>query len=136
LKSNLTYPFLAALAGASLLMMACGQATPPPATRAAAPAPIAAPAATPTPAPVIRESIISNLTLESFTVPVGAKVTWVNRDVPPHTTTAGAPGTTTGPWDSPVLNTGDQFSFTFTQAGAFPYWCRVHPQMTGTVTVR
>jgi hypothetical protein len=38
-------------------------------------------------------------------------------------------------WDSSVLTQGQTFSFTFTQAGTFPYFCEVHPNMTATIAV-
>ncbi|MSQ06425.1 MAG: hypothetical protein EXR54_04295 [Dehalococcoidia bacterium] len=84
----------------------------------------------------MRESNINNFALESFTVPVGAKVVWTNRDAARHTTTAGTPGGLAGAWDSEDLEQGNQFTFTFNQAGTFPYRCRIHSSMTGTVTVR
>jgi plastocyanin len=136
-----TYPLLAILLGAGLLLAACTGAAPTP-TRApaAAPAPTAnaAAAATPAPlgAPAVRESDIRGLNLESFTIAVGTKVIWTNRDEAQHTTTAGIPGRIDDLWDSDILDRGRQFAFTFTQTGTFPYWCRIHPQMTGVVTVR
>ncbi|MDP9414291.1 MAG: plastocyanin/azurin family copper-binding protein [Pseudomonadota bacterium] len=36
---------------------------------------------------------------------------------------------------STVLDTGDQFSFTFTKPGQFEYFCSLHPKMTSRVTV-
>jgi hypothetical protein len=53
-------------------------------------------------------------------------------DDAPHTVTS-----TSGPAkiDSPQLNKGDTFSYTFTKAGTYQYDCAVHPDMTGTVTV-
>ena len=68
-------------------------------------------------------------------VPVGTKVTWINRDPFAHTTTAGVPGSLTGEWDSGSLSGGNQFSLTFSQVGSFAYFCTIHPSMTGTVTV-
>jgi heme/copper-type cytochrome/quinol oxidase subunit 2 len=40
----------------------------------------------------------------------------------------------TGP-DSDLLSPGQSYSFTFNQAGTFHYHCKIHPEMTGTVTV-
>jgi plastocyanin len=96
---------------------------------------------TPTPAPTaipeIRKSDIVDFALESFTVSVGTTVTWTNRGGAPHTTTAGTPDQPTGQWDSDTLRRGDTFSFTFTQPGTFPYFCRIHPSiMRGTITVK
>jgi plastocyanin len=36
---------------------------------------------------------------------------------------------------SPVLHTGESYSFTFTTAGTYSYICTIHPKMTGTVEV-
>ena len=66
----------------------------------------------------------------------GRQVVWTNRDAARHTTTAGTPGGLAGAWDSEDLEQGNQFTFTFNQAGTFPYRCRIHSSMTGTVTVR
>ena len=76
---------------------------------------------------------IAHLNLE---VAVGTTVTWVNQDPIPHTTTSGAPGAQSGLWNSELLNEGQSFAFTFTEAGTFAYFCRVHPNaMRATVTV-
>jgi plastocyanin len=65
------------------------------------------------------------------TVAQGDTVTWTNSDTAPHTVTS----TGGGPLDSPNLQKGDSWSFTFTQAGSYPYYCAVHPDMKATVTV-
>jgi plastocyanin len=80
-------------------------------------------------------SDIVNFTLEGLNIPVGTTVTWTNRDGVSHTSTSGAPGTPTNVWDSPTLGNSDSFAFTFNQAGEFPYFCRIHPSITATVTV-
>ena len=75
----------------------------------------------------------------TVTVPVGATVTWVNNGQAPHTTTSGTPGAANAGaiWDSGTLQSGQSFSFTFTSAGTFPYFCRIHPQqMQASVTVQ
>ena len=64
-------------------------------------------------------------------VKAGTKVTWENRDNTQHTTTS----TASPPiWDSGILNPGQDFSFTFNNAGTYSYICNVHP-MAGTVVV-
>jgi plastocyanin len=67
----------------------------------------------------------------ALTVPVGTTVTWMNRDDIPHTVVS-----TDGAFKSKVLDTDEKFSFTFTKAGAFPYFCSIHPKMTGQVIVQ
>ena len=38
-------------------------------------------------------------------------------------------------WDSATLKPGEQFSFTFDDAGTFAYFCNIHPSMTATIVV-
>jgi plastocyanin len=66
----------------------------------------------------------------TLTVAVGTTVTWVNHDDIPHTVVS-----TEGVFKSKVLDTDEKFSFTFTKAGAFPYFCSIHPKMTGRIVV-
>jgi len=68
---------------------------------------------------------------QTVTVPVGATVTWTNRDDIPHTVVS-----TDGVFKSKVRDTDEKFSYTFTKAGTFPYFCSVHPKMTGQVVVQ
>jgi plastocyanin len=35
-----------------------------------------------------------------------------------------------------VLDTDEKFSFTFTKAGTYAYFCSIHPKMTGKVVVQ
>jgi len=68
-------------------------------------------------------------------VPVGATVVWTNQDVTTHTVTSGTPDSPTDRFDSGTVPQGEQFSFTFTEAGEFEYFCRRHNNMRGTVVV-
>jgi len=34
------------------------------------------------------------------------------------------------------VDTDEKFSYTFTKAGTYPYFCSVHPKMTGKVVVQ
>ena len=70
-------------------------------------------------------------TPSDITVTAGDTVTWTNSDTAPHTVTS----TGGGPLDSPTMQKGDTWSFTFTQAGSYPFYCAVHPDMKGAVTV-
>jgi plastocyanin len=67
----------------------------------------------------------------TLTVPVGTTVTWTNRDDIPHTAVS-----TEGAFKSKVMDTDEKFSFTFSKAGTFPYFCSIHPKMTGKVVVQ
>ena len=67
----------------------------------------------------------------------GTKVTWTNQDQILHTATAGAtPGTADGKFDGPMDGVGQSFTFTFDQPGTYPYFCRRHDSMTGTIAVQ
>jgi plastocyanin len=67
----------------------------------------------------------------TLTVPVGTTVTWTNRDDIPHTVVS-----TEGVFKSKVLDTDEKFAYTFSKAGTFPYFCSIHPKMTGKVIVQ
>jgi plastocyanin len=87
----------------------------------------------------------STLTTDAYSpnpiqVSVGTTVTWTNNDSQPHTVTSGSNGQPDNKFNSspnftPLLNPGQTFSFTFTQAGNYPYFCALHPNMVGTVNV-
>jgi plastocyanin len=66
-------------------------------------------------------------------VPRGAEVTWVNSDRggEPHTVTGVA--TQWGSYDE--LHSGDRVSYSFETEGVWPYFCALHPGMTGAVVV-
>jgi plastocyanin len=69
----------------------------------------------------------------TLTVPVGTTVTWSNRDDIPHTVVSSDDAKT---FKSRVLDTDEKFSYTFSKAGTFPYFCSIHPKMTGKVIVQ
>ena len=68
---------------------------------------------------------------QAITVPVGTTVTWTNSDDIPHTAVS-----TDGVFKSKVLDTDEKFSYTFTKAGTYSYYCSVHPKMTGQIVVK
>jgi plastocyanin len=70
----------------------------------------------------------------SLTVEAGASVSFVNEDSVVHTVTAGSPDEQTGEFDE-SLSEGDEATIVFDEAGTFPYFCQVHPTMTGEVQV-
>ena len=72
-----------------------------------------------------------NFTPKEITVAKGTTVTWVNHDDVPHTVVS-----RDQKFKSKALDTDDQFSFTFTDAGTYVYFCSVHPIMIGKVTVK
>jgi plastocyanin len=78
------------------------------------------------------EAKIENFTFvpQRLTIKAGTTVTWTNADDIPH-----AVASTTKAFKSKVLDTNDKFSFTFTSAGVYEYFCSLHPHMTGTIVV-
>ena len=68
---------------------------------------------------------------QTLTVPVGATVTWTNHDDIPHTVVS-----TDGVFKSKVRDTDETFSYTFAKTGTYPYYCTIHPKMTGQVVVK
>lgn len=71
-----------------------------------------------------------SFTPKSMTVKLGTAVTWTNRDDIPHNVVS-----TEKKFSSPVLDTDQAFSFKFSEPGSYPYFCKIHPMMTGTIVV-
>jgi len=67
----------------------------------------------------------------TLTVAAGTTVTWTNRDDIPHNVVS-----TDKVFKSKVMDTDEKFSYTFTKAGSYAYFCSIHPHMTGTVVVK
>jgi len=67
----------------------------------------------------------------TLTVPVNTTVKWTNKDAVVHTVTS-----TTGMFDSGSLGNGAIYTFTFSTAGSYSYYCTIHPNMVGTVVVQ
>ncbi len=76
---------------------------------------------------------IDNFTFspKELTVAVGTTIKWVNHDDIPHTVVEKK---TT--FRSKAPDTDDSYSFTFTSAGEFDYFCGLHPHMVGKVIVK
>lgn len=66
-------------------------------------------------------------------VSVGTTVTWINRDDIPHVVVSADDPKA---FKSQALDTDDKFSFTFSKPGTYPYFCSIHPKMTGKVIVQ
>src|ERR1700724_1861086 len=84
-------------------------------------------------APATMEVKIDNFSFgpAAITVPVGTTVAWTNRDDIPHTVVSDDKV-----FKSKVLDTDEKFSYTFSKPGTYPYFCSVHPKMTGKVVVQ
>ncbi len=70
------------------------------------------------------------------TISVGTTIKWTNYDGFNHTVTSGVPGTPSGLFDSGNIGSNGTFSYTFTQAGTFNFFCKIHNSMKGTITVQ
>ena len=66
-------------------------------------------------------------------IAAGATVTWINRDGDVHTIKSQE-----GPeaFQSPALDSGGRYSFTFRHRGTYRYICSVHPFMHGVIVVQ
>jgi len=75
----------------------------------------------------------SQFTPQVITVVIGVNntVTWTNQDVLVHNIL-----TASGLFASGDLATGASYTFTFTQAGTFPYYCSYHPNHAGVIIVK
>ncbi len=69
-------------------------------------------------------------TPKELTVKAGTAIVFHNRDDIPHSVVG-----TKGEFHSKVLDTDDSFSFTFTKAGTYAFFCGLHPQMQGRIIV-
>jgi|ERR1051325_8620489 len=80
----------------------------------------------------------ATVTIDNFTfapaelaVAVGTKVTWKNHDDIPHSIVE-----RNQRFRSRALDTDESFSFTFTSAGSYDYFCGLHPHMVGRIIVK
>jgi plastocyanin len=134
---------LAATAGATLALAACGGGA------AGAPAGDAVPAASGSastmgpmpssaaPVPAAAPVAADHVAIQGFafgpaaiTVRPGTTVTWTQQDEDQHTVTADD-----GSFTSSPLTTGQTFTHTFAAPGTYRYHCSIHPFMHGTVVV-
>jgi plastocyanin len=60
----------------------------------------------------------------------GDTVTWTNNGAVPHTVTA-----ENGLFDSGVLDPGESFAVDFDGQGTVTYYCTIHPEMRGSLTL-
>lgn len=88
---------------------------------------------------VAAQDATSSITIDNFTftppeltVAVGTTVKWVNHDDIPHSVVNKDKAFRS----KAALDTDDSFSFTFTNAGTFEYFCGLHPHMVGKVIVK
>ena len=67
---------------------------------------------------------------KDVTVTVGDTITWTNSDATAHTATADD-----GSFDTGTIGGNGTGTATFSTVGSFPYHCKIHSSMTGTITV-
>ena len=73
---------------------------------------------------------------DTISAKAGTTVVWTNTDSVAHTVTSGDPNAgPSGTFDSNLIKPGKTFQHTFDSVGTTPYFCTVHPWMTGKVTV-
>jgi amicyanin len=89
-------------------------------------------------ASVMAQDTTNAVTIDNFTfkppeltVAVGTTVKWVNHDDIPHLVVSKDKA-----FRSKALDTDESFSYTFTSAGTFDYFCGLHPHMVGKVIVK
>ncbi len=68
---------------------------------------------------------------DTLTVAANSTVTWVNKDDVPHVIASND-----GLFKSKALDTDDKYSYTFSKAGTYSYYCSIHPKMVGKVVVQ
>jgi plastocyanin len=61
----------------------------------------------------------------------GARVTWVNKDLFPHTVTSKSRA-----FDSGSIAAGASWSYIASKPGQYPYGCTFHPNMGGVLEVQ
>lgn len=75
--------------------------------------------------------VVDNFAFDAGTVEISAgdTVRWTNSQSVTHTVTS-----EDELWDA-TLSSGGTFEFTFSDSGSYPYFCAIHPSMTGTIEV-
>lgn len=70
---------------------------------------------------------------DDLTVAAGMTVTWVNHDNEAHTIMSDDKSFVTTPQ---LVDSGEQYSYTFDKAGTYEYHCSIHPSMHGRIVVK
>jgi plastocyanin len=145
----MTRILIALAVAAVLLLAACSPATPAGTAGASTPEPAVSAAASPSAAstdagtgagscapstePGTVQAAMTGNAFSPGTVQakVGDVIAWTNSDGVPHTATLkDDPACTTE-----NLGQGETGALTFSAAGSYPFFCKVHPDMTGTIEV-
>jgi plastocyanin len=77
--------------------------------------------------------VIENMNFDppAETVRSGDRITWINKDLFPHTVTADGKA-----FDSSSIGPNASWTFVAAKAGRYPYACAFHPTMKGTLVVQ
>jgi plastocyanin len=67
----------------------------------------------------------------ALTVKSGERITWVNKDLFPHTATSGAKA-----FDSKAIAPNASWTWVAGRPGTYAYVCTFHPTMNATITVQ
>ncbi len=78
----------------------------------------------------------SSFSPASKTVAMGTTIKWINKVNATHNVISGTSGSPSGLFNSGDKGLNGEFTFTFTQAGTFPFFCSHHSGMTGTIIVQ
>ncbi len=83
--------------------------------------------------PVVHVITVEGMQFKPATLTVhrGDRITWMNKDLFPHTATGPK-----GSFDSTSIPAGSSWSFVAGKPGTFGYTCGFHPTMKATLTVR
>ena len=87
---------------------------------------------------VVKPTTLHNVSIVDFafspqvdTITAGDSIKWTNNGLASHSSTSN-----TAVWDSDTLQPGESFTRQFNTLGSFPYHCKVHTFMTGTIVVK
>lgn len=72
-----------------------------------------------------------SFTPPTITIPAGTAVRWINHDDIPHNVVSDDKS-----FKSKVMDTDEEFTYTFAKPGTYSYFCSIHPKMTGKVVVQ
>ncbi len=87
-------------------------------------------------APYFWQSVKDGSTTGVVEILVGDTIVWSNADTAFHTVTSGSEADgLDGLFDSKEFAPGKSFKYKFSEIGHYPYYCTLHPWMTGTIIV-
>ncbi|MGA7898720.1 MAG: plastocyanin/azurin family copper-binding protein [Nitrososphaeraceae archaeon] len=83
-----------------------------------------------------REVISERYVPSNIVIQMGSKVTWTNEDKFPHTITSGNRSNDYDhKFNSGIIALNHSYSYVFSAPGIYPYYCIIHPWMSGQIVV-